>query len=217
MRLKYYIGDMLKKLLVVLAILLALALGGVGTLWFAVHYLPRLFHPEARIKNTPALLVQVQTLSQLTTVKYVLEKVVRIEDPSHWYELSLGENSLLMVAHGVVKAGVDLGELQPGNLEVFGKKIIIKLPPARITDTYLDDALTEVIDRKTGLLRSFDKDLEQNARRQAVEDINRAARNGGILKDANERARTQLTLLFRQLGFEEVEFRSSDWRSLTLP
>jgi hypothetical protein len=39
------------------------------------------------------------------------------------------------------------------------------------------------------LLRSFDKDLEQNARKQAVEDINRAARNGGILKDADERAR----------------------------
>jgi len=48
------------------------------------------------------------------------------------------------------------------------KKIVIKLPPARVTDKYLDDKLTKVVEYKTGLLRSFDKDLEQNARQQAV-------------------------------------------------
>jgi hypothetical protein len=55
-------------------------------------------------------------------------------------------------------------------------------------------------------LRSFNKDLEQTARQNAVDDIRRAARSGGILKDAEERARAMLTHLFRQLGFEEVEF-----------
>jgi division protein CdvB (Snf7/Vps24/ESCRT-III family) len=82
------------------------------------------------------------------------------------------------------------------------------MPPSRITDAYLDDTLTKVVEQKTGLLRSFDKDLQQTAREQAVQDINRAARNEGILKDADERARSQLTNLFHQLGFKEVEFRS---------
>jgi len=127
---------------------------------------------------------------------------------SHWYELQFGENRLLMIAHGVVKAGVNLADLKPGDIKVSGKKIIIKLPPPHITDTYLDDSLTQVVDRTTGLLRRFDKDLEQNARRQAVEDINRAARNNGILKDADERAQAQLTILFHQMGYEQVEFRS---------
>ncbi|MDB6125508.1 MAG: hypothetical protein JWQ71_4501, partial [Pedosphaera sp.] len=72
---------------------------------------------------------------------------------------------------------------------------------------YLDDKQTQVVERKTGLLRAFDKDLEQNARRQAVDDLNRAARNSGILKDADERARLQLINLFRVLGYSEVEFR----------
>ena len=40
------------------------------------------------------------------------------------------------------------------------------------------------------------------------EDIRRAARNGGILKDADERARAQLTSFFRQMGFEKIEFRA---------
>ena len=59
-----------------------------------------------------------------------------------------------------------------------------------------------MVDRTTGLLRAFDKDLEQNARRQAVDDLRMAARHNGIQGDAEERARLQLTQLFHQLGLE---------------
>jgi Protein of unknown function (DUF4230) len=196
---------MLKTWLVNLAFVLVVIVGLFVALWLALPLLAR-FNAPPRIASTPTMITQVQSLSQLVTVKYVLEKVVLIEDESHWYELQLGENRLLMVAHGIVKAGVNLSELKPGDLQTSGKKIIVKLPPPRIVDCYLDDKFTEVVDRKTGLLRSFDKDLEQNARRQAVDDINRAARNSGILKDADERARTQLTSFFRLMGYEEVEF-----------
>jgi len=63
------------------------------------------------------------------------------------------------------------------------------------------------VERNTGFLRAFNKDLEQTARQNAVEDIRRAARTGGILKEADERARAQLKHLFQQLGLE-VEFRA---------
>jgi len=41
-----------------------------------------------------------------------------------------------------------------------------------------------------------------------VGDIHRAARNAGILKDAEARARDQLKILLLQSGFEQVEFRA---------
>ena len=119
----------------------------------------------------------------------------------------LGENRVLMIAHGIVKAGLDLTRLQPGDLQVAEKRVAIKLPPAEITEAYLDEKETRVVERSTGFLRSFDKNLEQTARQNALEDIRRAAQNGGILKDAESRARAQLTNLFRQLGFEQIEFR----------
>src|SRR6266481_2029919 len=167
-----------------------------------------------RVYNTATLVRQVQTLSQLVTVKYVMEKVVILEVPpgSTLGKMFTGESRVLMLAHGIVKGGIDLGRLQPGDLEVSDKKITIRLPPAQITDAYLDEKQTRVIERKTGGLWPFDnkdldnKDLEQTARQQAVEDISRAARNSGILKDADERARAQLTHLFLELGFEKVEF-----------
>ena len=77
----------------------------------------------------------------------------------------------------------------------------------QITDAYLDDKASQVIDHATGLLRSFDKDLEQAARQNAVDDIARAARRGGILDEAEKRARTELEGLFKRAGFEQVEFR----------
>ena len=161
-----------------------------------------------RIYNTAVLLRQVQTLSQLVTVKYVLEKVVILEDPPQnpVRRLLPDDTRVILVAHGIVKAGVDLGRLKSGDLKLSGKTIEITLPSAQITDAYLDESQTKVIEHNTSFLRDFNKDLEQNARQTAVDDIRRAAKNSGILKDADERARAQLKLLFEELGFE-VEFR----------
>ncbi|HYT60544.1 MAG TPA: DUF4230 domain-containing protein [Haliangiales bacterium] len=192
---------MLKTRLIIVGLVLAIAVGValfVALLWFRLPWMGTGAPPK--IQNTATILKQVQTLSELVTVKYVLEKVVILEDIK-WY----GENRVLMVAHGIVKAGVDLQEIKPGDVRVGDNKVVIRLPRARITDVYLDDQKTRVVDRTTGLLRAFDKDLEQNARRQAVDDLRRAARYNGINGDAEERARLQLSNLFHQLGFE-VEF-----------
>jgi hypothetical protein len=151
----------------------------------------------------PALLKEVQTLSQFVTVKYSLEKVVEFDD-AKWY----GESRVLLVAHGVVKAGIDLGQLGPGDIRVSGKKISLILPRARITDVYLDDRQTQIVDHTTGILRVFDKDLEQNARRQAVDELRLAASQNGIMKEAAEKGQARLTILLYQLGFTNISLQS---------
>src|SRR5689334_21200457 len=90
-----------------------------------------------QIQNTATVLRQVQTLSELITVKYVLEKVVILEDPK-WY----GENRVLMVAHGVVKGGINLKDLKPEDIETSGHKVIMRLPPAVVTEAFLDERRT---------------------------------------------------------------------------
>jgi len=149
---------------------------------------------------TVAVVKEIQTLAQLVTVQYVIQKVV-VEQDVKWF----GENRVLLVAHGVVKAGVDLQRLQLEDVEVSGAKVRIQLPPPQIIDGYLDETKTQIIERSTGLLRTFDKDLETVARQHAVMDIRRAAREEGILKEADERARSQLIALLLRLGFEQVE------------
>jgi hypothetical protein len=152
--------------------------------------------------NTTSVVHEVQSLSDLVTVKYVMDKVVVLEDVK-WY----GENRVLLLAQGVVKAGIDLKRLKPEDVSISGKKISLRLPVTQITDAYLDDSASQVIDHTTGLLRAFDKDLEQTARQNAVDDIARAARRAGILDEADKRGRTELEHFFKQAGFESVEFR----------
>lgn len=184
--------------IVILVLALALASG----LFFG-RVLPGAPSPNSKGINTSAVIRQIQTLSELVTVKYVIEKVVILEDVK-WY----GENRLLLLAHGIVKAGIDLSQIKPEDVEADGKKISLKLPMEKITDAYLDEKKTGVIERSTGIVRQFDKDLEQNARKLAVEDIRRAARENGIAQDARERAESQLRAFLKQAGFEEVQFTS---------
>jgi hypothetical protein len=191
----------MRKIRLILLGLACLAILAVG-LWLGAT-INRLWRPgQTGFYNTTTVLRQVQTLSQLVTVKYVMEKVVVYEDVK-WFPG--GDNRVILIAHGIVKAGVDLQRLEAGDIELSGPKLRIKLPSPQITDSYLDDSRTQVFERSTGLLRTFDKDLEQTARAIAVDDIRRAARYAGILKDADERAQTQIRVLFQQAGLE-VEF-----------
>lgn len=182
-------------------VMLGLAALFLAGIWLGV-VVPRFISGGAGPRALPSATVlrQVQTLSQLVTVKYVMEKVVIMED-AKWF----GDNRVLLVANGIVKAGVNFDQLKAEDLQISEKKVVIRLPNPQITDAYLDDRQTRVVERTTGLLRTFDKDLEQNARQIAVDDIRRAARTAGILKDAEERAQSQLKNLFSQSGLE-VEF-----------
>ena len=162
-----------------------------------------------RIENTTTVVQQVQTLSDLVTVKYVMQKVEIVDSPpeSTLGKFVQGDNKVLLLAQGVVKAGIELKKIKADDVTISGKSLTITLPRPQITDAYLDDAQTKVIERTTGFLRSLDKDLEQTTRQFAVDDIRRAAQQSGILNDANDRARTELRTFFQQAGFEPVEFR----------
>lgn len=186
----------LKTFLLFFLLLAIFALG----IWLGIKFTAR-SSSSVHEENTETVVEQIQTLSDLVTVKYVVEKVVVLDDVK-WY----GESRVLLVAHGVIKAGIDLKKLKPGDVVVSGKRITIKLPPPQITDAYLDDQKSRVIDHTTGLLRVFDKDLEQTAREEAVLDIRSAAIQNGILNDANERAELELALFLHEAGYDEVKF-----------
>lgn len=188
---------------------LLVALVFIAGAWFGIR-LTRLLAPGSGLheENTATVVQQVQALSDLVTVKYVLEKVEIVNSPptSTLGQFVQGENRVLLLAHGIVKAGIDLKQIKPEDVAIVGKKIVLRLPPPQITDAYLDERQTQVIDWEKGFLRDFDKNLETAARQNAVDDISRAARTDGILKDADERAQSELALFLHQAGFDQVEF-----------
>jgi hypothetical protein len=166
-----------------------------------------------QVAGTATVIQQIQTLSELVTVKYVMQKVVIFTNastdtlsqlPAAMRLPGFDEDRVTLLAHGIVKAGVDLSRLKPEDVKVAGQTLSVAMPKPVVTDAYLDERQTQVLDRKSGLFRSFDKTLEAQARQYARLEIIRAARQNGIEKEADLRAREQLGTLLRTLGFTNV-------------
>ena len=171
-----------------------------GIVVLAVFFGAGLWVGSPRRADSPVLLREVQELSELVTVKYVMSHVMTKEKVT-W----LGTDQVLLVAQGVVKAGIDLRRMKEEDVRVAGKSVSIRLPRAVVTDNYLVEKYTYVYDRRTGLLVKPERTLEGEARREALSQMLIAAHEGGIHKEAEARARDMVAKLFRQLGFEQVE------------
>src|SRR5437773_12524120 len=113
---------MFKQRLTSLALFVAVVFAfGLGVGIFFSHWAK--IRSTAKVYNTAVILNQVQTLSQLVTVKYVLEKIEVLTDPpQNPLRAALPDDShITLVAHGIVKAGVDLAQLKATDLSVSGR------------------------------------------------------------------------------------------------
>src|ERR1051326_458180 len=132
-------------------------LAGLAVLFYIVLPVLRSEAPP-KIADTPNLVLQVQGLSQFVTVKYVMEKVVKLESEPALYGLHPGDR-IIIIAHADVKAGVDLAQISPDDIKVSNKKISLTIPPGKILDCYLDEKYTQVWEHKLAIFRKFDPHL----------------------------------------------------------
>ena len=199
----------------VVALLLGVALGVLGLMVIARQAAPsfwsgwagRLLGRSTQIDvSQPTVVNKIQQLQRLETVVYTMDKVVSGEKENAILPNFLAGDRLLMVVHGEVVAGVDFSGLKGGDVAVDGKKVVLRLPSARVFSTRIDNARTKVYSRQTGLLVPVDPNLETQVRQEAESQLQQAALLDGILKTANTNARSTLTSLLQGLGFERVEF-----------
>jgi hypothetical protein len=94
--------------------------------------------------------------------------------------------------------------MQPEDITVHGDRVTMVLPPPEILYSRVDNEDTTVYERKTGLLRKPDKDLEGEARRLAEQAMVDRAMQGDILRRAEVNGRLQVEALIRQFGFSDV-------------
>ena len=165
------------------------------------------FHPTPTVIPDPVTIVhEVQELARLETMQYTVEKVIIAETGQGPFGFLFGDR-LLLVAHGVVIAGVDLGKLESEDLWIDeAGQVVLRLPESEVFITSLDNDKSYVYDRDTGLLTHGDVNLEATARMAAEEEIERAALEDGILAQAQLNAENYLYRMLRSLGFPDVIF-----------
>jgi hypothetical protein len=163
-------------------------------------------HPTPTVLPDPVTVIHsVRSLARLETIRYSVEKVITAETNQGPFGFLFGDR-LVLIAHGIVIAGVDLGKLIPEDLELRGGVLYVSLPDPEIFLATLDNEKSHVYNRDTGLLTHGDFQLETEARQAAEAEIKKAALEDGILEQADKNAEDFLERLLRDLGYPEVIF-----------
>lgn len=157
--------------------------------------------------SRPAVVQRIQRLQRLETVVYSIEKIVSGNQDNAYLPRILGGDRILLIVHGEVTAGFDLGRVEDAKVDIKGRRIEIELPPAEVFSTRIDNERTRVYSRETGLFTSPSPSLESEVRREAERQVKQAAIEGGILKTAADNGRATLSNLLNGLGFESVVIR----------
>lgn len=195
---------------ILVGILLTVAIAG-AMVWFATgvgvfHLLTALRSGRTQMNvDQPTVVRQIQQLRRLETVSYAVDKIISGEHENPYLPKFLVSDRLLLVVHGEVIGGVDLAKLQPSDVSTQGRSITIHLPAAEVFTTRLDNAQTRVYSRDTGLFSSPDPNLETEVRQEAERQLESAARQDGILKLADQNARTTITSMLAALGFTSIQ------------
>ncbi len=162
--------------------------------------------PTPTIYPSAATVIEgVQALSRLETASYQMEKVITAESGQGPLGFLFGDR-LLLIAYGEMIAGVDLSYIGPSDVTTTDDgTVYVRLPPAEVFVSTLDNNRTYVYDRRTGVA-GMNLQLETAARQEAERLMLQAAIENGLLEKAEENAREVLRSLLLGLGFKHVIF-----------
>lgn len=163
--------------------------------------------PQERVVDVSTLVTQVRELNRLETASM---RVVHVGTISQSYKVipnALAGDEITFLATGDVIAGLDLSQLKQEDVWRSPDGMInMRLPPPQVLVTRVDNQQSRVLNRKTGVLRRGDVDLETRARQHAEENIRAEALKKGILTLAEDNGEKKMADLLRTLGFERIRF-----------
>ena len=174
----------------------------------ALPVIPPLSSSVTIVRPTPNVLIAVKDLARLESASFHMERVIDLTDKqSHLFGLVQGEDAILLVAVANVSAGVDLQQLNAGDIVADSEKKSVKitLPAPEVFHAELDNQRTYVHQRHTSALGARKDNLETRARQEAERTLIDAALQAGLLSKASDNARHAVEGLVRALGYEQIE------------
>jgi len=206
-------------------LLLALALAGI---WRAgSSFSDRLMSLFALNPSPPAVdartlvVSQVRGASELTTAIYTMEAVVPTSRDRAVGNFVIGRTTLLYIAHGEVRAGVDLSAIDASNIALEGDRLTVQLPPPQVLDHKIDVSRSKVYDYDRGFLSlgpDAAAELQTLAQQETLNRIVSTACDNDLLQQANQRAVTVVTQLLTTAGYDDavIETQPPDTSTCTV-
>ncbi|HEY9819880.1 MAG TPA: DUF4230 domain-containing protein [Candidatus Sericytochromatia bacterium] len=197
---------------VLIALLFGIGILRSGTRFFeglnAIFNTPQ---PKPEVDVRTIIVRQVSGASELTTAVFTMESVVPTRQDMKLANYTVGSTTLLYIAYGEVRAGVDLKDLKADNVQIVNDTIQLQLPPPRILDSKIDVNRSSVYDYNRGFLGlgpDVAPQLQTIAQRETLKKIVSAACSQGVLKQANERAELVVEKLLNTAGYKQVQVKT---------
>lgn len=169
--------------------------------------------PPPKVDIRSVVVERVRMASDLTTAIFAMQAVVPTSRDRTLGGYVIGKTTLLYVAYGEVRAGVDLGKIQPQDVQVVDQQVHLRLPPPQILDSKIDVNRSNVYDYDRGFLGlgpDAAPELQQLAQQETLKRIVQTACSQGLLKEANERAGLVVNQLLMTAGYEHVAVETQD-------
>ena len=160
-----------------------------------------------RVDVQTVVIQQIREMSELTTATFTMQAVVPTSRDTTLAGWVVGKTKLLYIAHGEVKAGVDLSQLSAKDVQVTNGSMQIQLPPPRVLDSKIDITRSQVYDYDRGLLGlgpDVAPELQSLAQQEALKQVVATACNEGLLQRASDRATLVVTQLLHATGHQQV-------------
>lgn len=162
--------------------------------------------PPAKVDLRSMVIQQVRGASELTTAVYSMESVVPASRERTVGGYVIGKTTLLYIAHGEVRAGVDLATLRSEDVQVTEDAISLRLPPPKILDSKIDVNRSKVYDYDRGFMGlgpDVAPELQELAQRETLTKIVETACTDGVLQAANDRAKLAVSQLLTTAGYAQ--------------
>jgi hypothetical protein len=160
--------------------------------------------PAPKVDIRSVLVEQVRDVSELTTAVYGMQAVVPASRDRTLGGYVIGKTTLLYLAYGEVRAGVDLSKLRPEDVQVIDETVRLQLPPPEILDSKIDVNRSKVYDYDRGFMGlgpDSAPELQELAQQETLDQIVQSACTEGVLKEANERAELVVSQLLNTAGY----------------
>ncbi|WP_416670372.1 DUF4230 domain-containing protein [Egbenema bharatensis] len=160
--------------------------------------------PEPEIDMQPLLMQQLRGISELTTAVFAMQTVVPASRDRTLGGYVIGRTTLLYIAYGEVRAGIDLSAIQAEDIQVNGDSVTIQLPPPQILDSKVDVNRSKVYDYDRGFLGlgpDAAPELQDLAAQTTLQQIVEAACTQGVLQTASTQAQETISQLLVTAGY----------------
>lgn len=167
--------------------------------------------PAPQVDVETLIVRQIQEASELTTAIFAMEAVVPTSRDRTLGGYVIGKTTLLYIAYGEVRAGVDLSKLQAENVQINDQAVRLELPPPEILDSKIDVTRSKVYDYDRGFLSlgpDAAPELQTLAQQETLRKIVEAACAQGVLEEANQKAEAAVAQLLNLAGYESISIQT---------